>query len=811
MSDCCNEFEFTNPQGTFYMDGGIRGKDGVTFYPHVSAAGVLSWTNDGGKQNPDPVNIKGADGMSAYAAAQQAGFTGTEQEFNAYLSGIGELTEDVSELKSAFNADLVSTDWAPNITKGSYFKVADGAAASSNKYARTSALWNGYGTRKAITMNDPTYEFCLALYDETGTTSGTGYLGYVGYVTGTLYIPQNAKLFGISFRRTDNATLANSDITAISAALSAFAATDTTLSVAGASADAKATGDRLSALGFNSSEYVPPFSELLGTPNYPSGWRSGGYNSTGGISTSARYIRTVSGGTQEITTPKNAVKLYAKAPSGYYISIVEYPRSSSTGTRYGVANNLNNDGTNKVEIVPKAGYKYRFYIGYSADETAMQNNLNDPQFMSQIIVKFTTEEFEIVETQTVVPDDVTSNFTVLCAKESNYTDETPTTVEWYLIADTAYQLYITKDFKTIKPIFAANYNILLYKFAVMKNGDIIAVYRSELESTGSSDAGYRKNPFVYLASENWQVQHVVDFGSNLKPSGWLLNCGFCSMPNGDAMFTEYTRPSVETVNCWKISGDITSPASWSVVKSFQQSGSATDGLEHFHYVMFDFYTGIYYISTGDSDEGSQLWYSTDNGATWTLAWQPSEKYCRSLNLIFTKDYIFWASDSSKVNTHYLFRCSRDQNGVMDFASVVELKNLYTQYVATYGLVYLPKLNALVIMDNCDTAKTSMDFRIYSIDADELYTMTTLESASGSAVQIGFRTEYTEFYPNGNYVLCGYGIRLGLGTYYNLIKGLGNAGNSSLSGYSGNVNNLKLAIYKTATGYGCEFHTAFMPD
>jgi len=101
MSDCCNEFEFTSPQGTFYMDGGIRGKDGVTFYPHVSAAGILSWTNDGGKQNPDPVNIKGADGMSAYAAAQQAGFTGTEAEFNAYLSGIGELSEDVSDLKSA--------------------------------------------------------------------------------------------------------------------------------------------------------------------------------------------------------------------------------------------------------------------------------------------------------------------------------------------------------------------------------------------------------------------------------------------------------------------------------------------------------------------------------------------------------------------------------------------------------------------------------------------------------------------------------------------------------------------------------------
>lgn len=106
MSDCCNDFEFVGQQNSFDMAGGIRGADGVTFYPHVSADGVLSWTNDGGKQNPAPVNIKGADGTpgkSAYAAAQEAGFTGTEAEFNAYLSGIGDLTQEVADQKSAID------------------------------------------------------------------------------------------------------------------------------------------------------------------------------------------------------------------------------------------------------------------------------------------------------------------------------------------------------------------------------------------------------------------------------------------------------------------------------------------------------------------------------------------------------------------------------------------------------------------------------------------------------------------------------------------------------------------------------------
>ena len=47
--------------GTNGKDG-ADGADGTTFTPSVSAAGDLSWTNDGGKANPAPVNIKGPQG-----------------------------------------------------------------------------------------------------------------------------------------------------------------------------------------------------------------------------------------------------------------------------------------------------------------------------------------------------------------------------------------------------------------------------------------------------------------------------------------------------------------------------------------------------------------------------------------------------------------------------------------------------------------------------------------------------------------------------------------------------------------------------
>ena len=71
---------------------------GATFTPSVSADGTLSWTNNKGLTNPEPVNIKGsqgetgpqgpagADGKSAYQYAVEGGYTGTETEFAAKLA-----------------------------------------------------------------------------------------------------------------------------------------------------------------------------------------------------------------------------------------------------------------------------------------------------------------------------------------------------------------------------------------------------------------------------------------------------------------------------------------------------------------------------------------------------------------------------------------------------------------------------------------------------------------------------------------------------------------------------------------------------
>lgn len=55
-------FQFKNLKGAPGQNGtpGSDGLDGTTFTPSVSSAGVISWTNDGDKQNPSSVDLVSA-------------------------------------------------------------------------------------------------------------------------------------------------------------------------------------------------------------------------------------------------------------------------------------------------------------------------------------------------------------------------------------------------------------------------------------------------------------------------------------------------------------------------------------------------------------------------------------------------------------------------------------------------------------------------------------------------------------------------------------------------------------------------------
>lgn len=91
--------------GTITAPQGPNGANGVTFTPSVSAAGVLSWTNDGGLTNPDPVNIKGDAAVITESDVAGWGFTkniGTITEIK--MNGSSKGTSGVVDLGTVLTA-----------------------------------------------------------------------------------------------------------------------------------------------------------------------------------------------------------------------------------------------------------------------------------------------------------------------------------------------------------------------------------------------------------------------------------------------------------------------------------------------------------------------------------------------------------------------------------------------------------------------------------------------------------------------------------------------------------------------------------
>lgn len=181
----------------------------------------------------------------AAALSQSAAEDAVTTAASAVATAEGAVAQVSSLQNTPINADMIKTEFAPTLVSG-YFNSTTGASASSSgKYVRTSALWNGNGTRSAILLDSTNYKYYATYYDSTGTTSGTGFLGSSRNAPGLWYIPEAAKLFGLSICRVDGSNMTDSDITAVLAVLYALVPTDTSLTERGKAADGRTVGSKL--------------------------------------------------------------------------------------------------------------------------------------------------------------------------------------------------------------------------------------------------------------------------------------------------------------------------------------------------------------------------------------------------------------------------------------------------------------------------------------------------------------------------------------------------------------------------------------
>ena len=470
----------------------------------------------------------------------------------------------------------------------------------------------------------------------------------------------------------------------------------------------------------------------------------------------------------------------------------------------------------ELAIPVQSGYSYRIVIA-KTDETMLAPS-DIPSNAVRIVSHTYSDDTLTMSGKAADAKTVGDNFrpftattntssTILAAKYFSYKDGTAPVIDWYLLADKIGNLYISKDLKTRRYIIRLP-NWYNYKFAVRQNGDIIAVNRTDELSGGQTyDATLddnRRNPLVCLYADGYKMWYEVDFGDNKKPCGWLENCGVEVLPNGDIIFGEYTRMMVVyTANLWRIKAgaDITNSASWEILKTYRVAKDDTEEydesvIEHFHTVQVDPFTGTVYYATGDAGQKSQIWYSTDGGDTWIQQnWidpdssqtvTSGEKLFRLLNFNFTEGAVYWSSDSSLA--HAILKAER--NGASGFKpdSVEVLAEIPTSSTrpATYGSVYYHDLGIMVLMERCDYTATEMLFRAYDLVDQSLKTICTIKSADGTARNVGFRTEYTEFEPLDGVIKVGFGSTF---RFINRNAICGNVGGT----FAQNVNNLSIRI------------------
>ena len=123
---------------------GTPGKDGTTFTPMVSPEGMLSWTNDGGKENPEAVNIRGPIGPAgSYTAGENIEISednvisAKSYDDTTLKSDIANNTADINSMKSDISANTSAIETAnTNISEIS----SSLQSAKSDISANTSAI-----------------------------------------------------------------------------------------------------------------------------------------------------------------------------------------------------------------------------------------------------------------------------------------------------------------------------------------------------------------------------------------------------------------------------------------------------------------------------------------------------------------------------------------------------------------------------------------------------------------------------------------------------------------------------------------------
>ena len=157
---------------------GTNGADGVTYTPAVSEAGVISWTNDGGRANPPSVNIKGADGTNGTNGVDGVTFTPSVSS-----AGVISWTNDGGRTNPQ-SVNIKGETGATGAATYTYVKWASQQPTSDNDMGDIPDEWMGIYVGTSATA--PTHYTDYAWYKVKGATGSAGQDGSNGLSIGSV-------------------------------------------------------------------------------------------------------------------------------------------------------------------------------------------------------------------------------------------------------------------------------------------------------------------------------------------------------------------------------------------------------------------------------------------------------------------------------------------------------------------------------------------------------------------------------------------------------------------------------------------------
>ena len=187
------------------------GTDGATFTPAVSEDGVLSWSNNGGLENPAPVDVKGPKGDAGGAS----GWNDLKDKPFGEVEKAGYVYPETTVTLSEGEGNLTETPVAPIVNGRSYDVNWNGTDYTCTAVKMEFDGIVGYilGNMAALGGDDTGEPFVLVLMNEvpegagqivadlTGATSATFSVYGVGEFTETLaekYLSDNVKTLKVT-------------------------------------------------------------------------------------------------------------------------------------------------------------------------------------------------------------------------------------------------------------------------------------------------------------------------------------------------------------------------------------------------------------------------------------------------------------------------------------------------------------------------------------------------------------------------------------------------------------------------------------